>query len=44
MHDKLTKKDIELMEKELEDRRVNIRPVIMEEVKRTRAVGDLSEN
>ena len=44
MHDKLTKQDIELMEKELEDRRVNIRPQIMEEVKRTRAFGDLSEN
>ena len=44
MHDKLTKTDIELMEKELEDRRTNIRPQIMEEVKRTRAFGDLSEN
>ena len=44
MHDKLTKQDIELMEKELEDRRLNIRPQIMEEVKRTRAFGDLSEN
>ena len=44
MHDKLTKKDIELMEKELEDRRLNIRPAIMKEVKRTRAFGDLSEN
>ena len=44
MHDKLTKQDIELMEKELEDRRINIRPQIMEEVKRTRAFGDLSEN
>ena len=44
MHDQLTKKDIELMEKELEDRRLNIRPAIMEEVKRTRAFGDLSEN
>ena len=44
MHDRLTRKDIELMEKELEDRRLNIRPQIMEEVKRTRAFGDLSEN
>ena len=44
MHDKLTKKDIALMEAELEDRRLNIRPRIMEEVKRTRAFGDLSEN
>ena len=44
MHDKLTKKDIELMEQELEERRTKIRPAIMEEVKRTRAYGDLSEN
>lgn len=32
------------MEAELEDRRLNIRPKIIEEVKRTRAFGDLSEN
>lgn len=44
MHDKLTKQDIALMEKELEERRTKIRPAIMEEVKRTRAFGDLSEN
>lgn len=44
MHDKLTKKDIALMEAELEDRRLNQRPKIMEEVKRTREYGDLSEN
>ena len=44
MHDKLTRKDIELMEAELEDRRLNQRPKIMEEVKRTREFGDLSEN
>ena len=44
MHDKLTRKDIELMEAELEDRRLNIRPKIIEEVKRTREYGDLSEN
>lgn len=44
LNDKLTRKDIELMEKELEDRRLRIRPAIMEEVKRTRAYGDLSEN
>ena len=44
MHDKLTKKDIEMMERELEDRRLNIRPKIMEEVKRCREYGDLSEN
>lgn len=44
MYEKLTKKDIELMEAELEDRRLNIRPKIMEEVKRCREYGDLSEN
>ncbi len=44
MHDKLTKQDILLMEQELEERRTKIRPAIMEEVKRTRAFGDLSEN
>lgn len=44
MYDKLTKKDIALMEAELEDRRINQRPKIMEEVKRTREFGDLSEN
>ena len=44
MYDKLTKKDIALMEAELEDRHLNVRPKIMEEVKRTREFGDLSEN
>ena len=44
MHDKLTKTDIELMEKELTERQTKIRPEIIEEVKRTRAFGDLSEN
>ena len=44
MHDKLTRQDILLMEQELEERRTKIRPAIMEEVKRTRAFGDLSEN
>lgn len=44
MHDKLTRKDIALMQAELEDRRLNQRPKIIEEVKRTREFGDLSEN
>lgn len=44
MHDKLTKKDIALMEAELEDLRLNQRPKIIEEVKRAREFGDLSEN
>ncbi|MBE7007698.1 MAG: transcription elongation factor GreA [Ruminococcaceae bacterium] len=44
MNDELTKVDIEKMKAELEDRRLNIRPKIMEDVKTARAFGDLSEN
>ena len=44
MNDELTKVDIEQMKAELEDRRLNIRPKIMEDVKTARAFGDLSEN
>ena len=44
MHDKLTKKDIELMEAELNERRLHIRPKIIAEVQRCREYGDLSEN
>ena len=44
MHDELTRKDIEKMEAELDDRIRNQRPELIEEVKRTRAFGDLSEN
>ena len=44
MHDELTKKDIELMQQELDDRILNQRPVLIEEVKRCREFGDLSEN
>ncbi len=44
MHDDLTKQDIELMQKELDYRRLELMPGILEEVKRTRAFGDLSEN
>lgn len=44
MHDELTKIDIQKMEEELEYRRLTLRPEIIEEVKRTRAFGDLSEN
>ena len=44
MHDELTKKDIELMQRELDDRIQNQRPVLIEEVKRCREFGDLSEN
>lgn len=44
MHDELTRIDIQKMEEELEYRRLTLRPDIIEEVKRTRAFGDLSEN
>ena len=44
MHDELTRMDIQKMEEELTYRRLTLRPEIMEEVKRTRAFGDLSEN
>ncbi len=44
MHDELTREDIEKMRQELEYRRLTLMPEILEEVKRTRAFGDLSEN
>lgn len=44
MHDELTKTDIQKMKDELENIRLNIMPEVIEEVKRTRAFGDLSEN
>ena len=44
MYNELTAKDIEKMQAELDDRINNIRPELIEEVKRTRAFGDLSEN
>ena len=44
MYDELTQVDIDKMKAELEDRRLNIRPKIMEDVKTVRAFGDLSEN
>ncbi len=44
MNDELTKVDIEKMKAELEDRLLNIRAKIMEDVKTARAFGDLSEN
>ena len=44
MHDKLTKKDLELMKQELDHRRIVLRPKLLEEVKVARAFGDLSEN
>ena len=44
MNDELTKQDIEKMQAELDFRRLELMPELLEEVKRTRAFGDLSEN
>ncbi|MCQ2452478.1 MAG: GreA/GreB family elongation factor [Oscillospiraceae bacterium] len=44
MHDELTKQDIALMQKELDELTQHVLPAAIEEVKRTRAFGDLSEN
>ena len=44
MFDKLTKSDIEKMEKEIEYRKLEARPKALEDVKEARAQGDLSEN
>ena len=44
MHDDLTREDIKKMQEELDYRRLKLHPEILEEVKRTRAFGDLSEN
>lgn len=44
MNDELTRRDIEKMREELRYRREELMPELIEEVKRTRAFGDLSEN
>ena len=44
MHDELTKTDIKKMQEELDYRTKELMPELIEEVKRTRAFGDLSEN
>ena len=44
MHDELTKQDIQKMQQELDYRTRQLMPELIEEVKRTRAFGDLSEN
>ena len=44
MKNELTRQDIEMMRAEMENIRLNIMPGVIEEVKRTRAFGDLSEN
>lgn len=44
MYDELTSSDIKKMEEEIEYRKLVVRPQALEEVKETRAHGDLSEN
>ena len=44
MYDKLTRKDIEKMEQEIEHRKLVVRKEALEDVKEARAHGDLSEN
>ncbi len=44
MRNELTKKDIDEMQAEIDHRKLELRPKLLEEVKETRAQGDLSEN
>ncbi len=44
MNDRLTKQDIEEMEREIEHRKLVVRPELLTHVKEARAQGDLSEN
>lgn len=44
MHNELTKKDIQMMKEELDYRRIQLRPQLLDAVKEARAFGDLSEN
>ncbi len=44
MHNELTQKDIQLMQEELDHRRIVLRPRLLEAVKEARGFGDLSEN
>ncbi len=44
MYDKLTKSDIKKMQEEIEYRKLELRKQLLEDVKETRAHGDLSEN
>ena len=43
-HEKLTESDVKKIEAEIEDRKVNIRKQLIEEVQEARKQGDLSEN
>ncbi len=44
MNNELTAQDIQKMQAELDERQLKLMPELIEEVKRTRAFGDLSEN
>ena len=44
MNDRLTQSDIDKMQKEIEYRKLELRKTLLEDVKETRAHGDLSEN
>ena len=44
MHNELTRIDLEKMKQELDYRRIELRPQLLEEVKVARGFGDLSEN
>lgn len=44
MNDKLTRSDVEKIQQEIEYRKLELRPRLLEDVKETRAHGDLSEN
>ena len=44
MAEQLTRKDVERIEREIEHRRLVVRPACLEAVKEARAQGDLSEN
>ena len=44
MFNQLTKKDIDAVEAEIEERKLVLRPKLLEAVKEARAQGDLSEN
>lgn len=43
-HEKLTQSDVEKIEAEIEDRKLNVRKQLIKEVQEARAQGDLSEN
>ena len=44
MHNELTRKDIQMMRDELDYRRTQLRPKLLDAVKEARGFGDLSEN